>query len=254
MEASWREGHGCVRRTPADWALGDRGGRWDRRADQAGEQQDEQDEPSECLLASGGVKPLVKRMGSATGASGTECDRLKAEGEWDVGIGGGTLELRLDSELFVHCEDSGQKRRGGGQFSGRPLANQGDNRDEMGARARMCLSLGTGVSHGTAEELLELVEAQGIGGAEIDLEDGALGNGVDGGSALDASDVERGAWSDRQGDAGQGADEKAGGNNGIGRSVIAPGMAARAGDGYLKTAAAKSLRDDVIRCLRHRAR
>ena len=42
-------------------------------------------------------------------------------------------------------------------------------------------------------------------------------------------------------------DDKRGGNDGIRRAVIAPGMAAGTGDDDLKTAAAKSLGNDVVR-------
>ncbi len=61
-----------------------------------------------------------------------------------------------------------------------------------------------------------------------------------------AADIERGAGIDGQRDAEQRVDGKRGGDDGIGRAVVAPGMAAGACDGDLKTAAAKSLRDDVV--------
>jgi hypothetical protein len=117
----------------------------------------------------------------------------------------------------------------------------------MGAGKRLRLGLGAGFGNGTTEKLLQLVEASGSGGAEIDLDDGALGNGVDGDSAFDAADVEGGSGIDGQRNAEESGDEKGGGNDGIGRAEIAPGMAARTGDDELKTAAAKSLGDDVVR-------
>ena len=212
-----------------------------------GEEEDEQGETLERLLASGRIEPLVKGVGSAAGAAGAEGNRLEAEGERDVGVGGGAQELRLDAKLRVDGADGGQQRRGGRQLSGRTLANHGDGVVETGAGLRrMGLRLGAGIGNGAAEKLLEFVDAQGIGGAEIDLEDGALGNGVDGGSALDASDIERGAGIDGQRDAEERADDERGGDDGIGRAVIAPGMAARACNDDLKAAAAKSLRDDVV--------
>ena len=67
-----------------------------------------------------------------------------------------------------------------------------------------------------------------------------------GGSALDGADVEGGAGIDRQRDAEERVDGERGGNDGIGRSVVAPGMAAGTGDDDLKAAAAESLRDDVV--------
>ncbi len=90
------------------------------------------------------------------------------------------------AELGVDGADGGQQRRGGRQLSGGALADHGDGVAEAGAgMGRMRLGFRTGVGNDAAKMLLKFVEARGIGGAEIDLEDGALGNGVDGGSALD---------------------------------------------------------------------
>ena len=47
---------------------------------EAGEEEEEKGEALECLLASGGIEPLVQGVGSATGASGAEGNRVEAEG------------------------------------------------------------------------------------------------------------------------------------------------------------------------------
>ncbi len=117
---------------------------------------------------------------------------------------------------------------------------------------RTRLGFGAGIGNSAAKLLLKVVEALGVGGAEIDFENGALGNGVDGGSTLNGADIERGAGIDGQRDAEERVHDERGGDDGIRRSVIAPGMAARTCDDDLKAAAAESLRDDVAGYRRHR--
>jgi len=68
---------------------------------ESGEEQEKECDALESLLAPGGIEPLANRMGSAAGASGTEGDCLQAERERDVGVSGGTLELRWDSEVGI---------------------------------------------------------------------------------------------------------------------------------------------------------
>jgi len=164
-------------------------------------------------------------VGSAAGASGSERDGFKSEGERNIGVSRGAEKLGTDSELGIHRTDGSQQRRAGGKLSSRPLADQSNGVREMGTRIwGMSLSLSTGLGDGTAELLLKFVEAARIRGTEIDFEDCLLGNGVDRGSPLDESNVEGGAGSDGQRDAEECIDGERGGYDGVGSAVIAPGM------------------------------
>ena len=111
--------------------------------------------------------------------------------------------LRLDSKVGVDGADGGEQRRGRGQLSGRTLADDGDGGigETVTGLAGMRLGFSAGFGNGAAKLLLECHRGVGIGGAQIDLDDGALGNGVDGRAAFDAADVERGAGIDGQRDA-----------------------------------------------------
>jgi len=190
----------------------------------------------------------VEGVCSAAGASGAKSYGFQAEGERDVGVRGGAEKSGANAEMSINGTDGGKQRRGGREFPGGTLADHSDGvRKARAGLGGMGFDLGTGLLDGAAEALLKFFDAAGIRGAEIDLEDGLLGNGVDGGSALDGTDVESGTRLDRQRDAEERIDDKGGGDDRVGSAVIAPGMAAGAGDDDLKAAAAERLGDDVVR-------
>jgi hypothetical protein len=78
------------------------------RIGESGEEEDEQGNALESLVASGGIEPLVNRVGSATGATGTDGDGFQAERERYVGIGRGAEKPGVDSKLGIDGADGGQ--------------------------------------------------------------------------------------------------------------------------------------------------
>src|SRR5215469_5674394 len=56
--------------------------------------QNDQQNPLQTQLASGGIKPFLQRVGAAAPSPGAECNGFAAQGYRDISIGGGALSLR----------------------------------------------------------------------------------------------------------------------------------------------------------------
>src|SRR5574341_879393 len=84
---------------------------------QAGGAEENEKGAVETDFAAGGIVPLVEGMSAPTATSGANGDGGDAEGERNVGIGGGAFKARAIPQDAVSFADNGKQRRILGQFA-----------------------------------------------------------------------------------------------------------------------------------------
>jgi len=179
----------------------------------------EKKDAAQGSFAAGWVVPLLDGVDVASDASRADGEGGNAEGERQIGVGGTEALLGGEREVAVYSAEGGEKSRVIGERCGGAVADGLDVK-------RRWLRSGAFRSDGVFEDAADLagggVEMLCTGGAKLDECSCGGGDGVDGGSARDVSDVERGdgsAGERKVGDVGQGPAEK---KDGIGRAGIGP--------------------------------
>src|SRR6266436_2379989 len=191
----------------------------------------------EAHFAAGRFVPLLKRMRTAAGPACADGDGIDAVSERDVGVGGGALDARLIADEFIGGAQRGKKGRIGGQFPAGAAAEEFHFPFEFsfGALAGRFHLIAHAGGDALAQSGLELGELVLALGANVDLEFGFVGDGVDGsargGGDFDVDEADRGAHE---------------GVDGIGHAEVGPTVAAGTVDGGFEAAGGQRFGGDVV--------
>ena len=201
-------------------------------------------------LASGGIVPLLQGMDATSDAPGTDGDGWNAKGKRDVGVGGADALFSVEGEVAVDRAEGVEEGRSVWKGGCRAIS---DGLDVESGWFKVGILSGCFTSRG-AERVFEEIADLGlggeelfrVGGAEVDEGGGGLGDGVDGGSTGDVSDVEGGAWGGGKFKVGEVSEGSAEYKDGVGGTGISPGVSSGAGDGDTEATATEATGDDGV--------
>jgi len=197
--------------------------------------------------------PLGRSVGASSLAAGADRDRLHAERQGDVGVGGGAVQVRPDPQPGVDGAQGAKQRGLFGEPSGGAATDLANARGQPGATGALVLGLERLLEAG-GEPRHHLLDTAGRLRAEVHLGARQARNRIDARAAFDDSEVEGGALVsagrprpdpvavliDKE------RDRPAERVHRIGRTGIGPTVAARTGDGELEAAAGDGATGDAF--------
>ncbi len=149
----------------------------------------------ESQLAACGFVPFLERVSAAAGAAGADRNGFDAVGERNVCVGRRTLDARLIADVIVGGAQRGEKLRVSGEFAARARAEDFNLPLELPFRAiaRRLHFVAHACGDRFAQRGFEFREFVFVLGANVDFQFRFVRNRVDGGTALDLSEIECGA-------------------------------------------------------------
>ena len=142
-------------------------------------------------LAIGGLEPFAQGMSGVAAASGTGGDGRDALRKGNVGVGGRAFEARTDAEVAVHVANCREQGGVGSDFASGSRPDDAEGRFQRWvvgtiSRAAGCRALARSGQflvqarlHGLAQGGLQAVDLRFGLRAEVHLDRGAEGDGVD---------------------------------------------------------------------------